>query len=259
MGRVSGPAPIIIRTGVPRVRAAFTTRAGGTSTALRASLNLGEATGDDPGHVRANRTRLAGALGFDPVRAVALHQVHGSAVYLADGHGGRDSFTGALDGVADADAAATGHPGIALAVMGADCPMVLAWSADGSRVAAAHAGWRGLVAGVLEAAIAAIADDGDIGGVRTVVGPHIGPCCYPVGDDVRTVLADRFGPGVHRGAAVDLGACCEEALTGAGVPRDRIAHIGGCTACEEGLFFSYRRDGGETGRQAGIIWIEEDA
>ena len=95
--------------------------------------------------------------------------------------------------------------------------------------------------------------------MRATVGPHIGPCCYPVGDDVRAVLADRFGPGVHRGAAVDLGACCEVALTGAGVPRHRIAHIGGCTACEEGLFFSYRRDGGETGRQAGIIWIEEDA
>ena len=250
---------MIVPTGVPRVRAAFTTRAGGTSTAPRASLNLGAATGDDPDRVRANRTRLADALGFDAVRAVALRQVHGSAVYLPDGHGGRDSFTGSLDGLADADAVATGHRGIALAVMGADCPTVLAWSADGSRIAAAHAGWRGLVAGVLEAAIAAIADDDGVGAVRAAVGPHIGPCCYPVGEDVRTVLADRFGAGVRRGAAVDLGACCEAALAGAGVRRDRIAHVGGCTACEEGHFFSYRRDGAETGRQAGIIWIEEDA
>ena len=254
---MTGPAPIIVHTGVPRVRAAFTTRAGGTSTAPRASLNLGAATGDDPLHVRANRSRVAGALGFDPARAVVLRQVHGSAVYPADGDGGRDCFTGALDGVADADAAATGHPGVALAVMGADCPMVLAWSADGSRVAAAHAGWRGLVAGVLEAAIAAITDD--VAGVRAAVGPHIGPCCYPVGDDVRAVLADRFGPGVRHGGAVDLGACCEVALTGAGVPHDCIEQVGSCTACEDGLFFSYRRDGGDTGRQAGIIWIEEGA
>jgi YfiH family protein len=253
---MTGPAPIVIGTGVPRVRAAFTTRAGGTSTAPRASLNLGAGTGDDPERVRANRTCMARELGFDPVRAVALRQVHGSAVYLADAHGGRDSFAGALDGVADADAAATRHPGVALAVMGADCPVVLAWSTDGSRVAAAHAGWRGLVAGVLEAAIATIADGG---GVRVAVGPHIGPCCYPVGDEVRAALQDRFGAGVRRGQAVDLGACCEAALTGAGVPPERIDRVGGCTACEESLFFSYRRDGGETGRQAGIIWIEEAA
>jgi YfiH family protein len=248
---------LVIDTGAPGVRAAFTTRAGGVSAPPRASLNVGTATGDAPERVRENRAALAAALGFDPAPAVVLRQVHGSAVYLADDRGGRGAFTGTLEGVADADAVATSHPGIALMVMGADCPMVLAWTLDGSRVAAAHAGWRGLVAGVIEAAMGALGDDGD--GVGAVVGPHIGPCCYPVGDEVRAAISSRFGPEVVRGTAVDLGACCEAALVRSGVARERIRHTGGCTSCEEDLFFSYRRDGAETGRQAGVVWIEEGA
>ena len=128
---------LVIDTGAPGVRAAFTNRAGGVSAPPRASLNVGTATGDAPERVRENRAALAAALGFDPAPAVVLRQVHGSAVYLADDRGGRGAFTGTLEGVADADAAATSHPGIALMVMGADCPMVLAWTVDGARVAAA--------------------------------------------------------------------------------------------------------------------------
>lgn len=246
-----------VEVGAPGVRAAFTTRAGGASTGPYASLNLGSAVGDDPGAVRANRAAVADALGFDPRRAVTMRQVHGAHVVQVGPGGGDGAFTGSLDGVADADACVTTAPGVALLAMGADCPVIVAWRGDGAGVAAIHAGWRGLEAGVVEAGIAALGECPE--GVHAVVGPHVGPCCYPVDADLRHRMAVRFGAQAVRGGAVDLGACAAVALERAGVPGHRRGGVHACTSCDGDRFFSYRRDGAATGRQAAVVVMGDGA
>ena len=230
--------------------AAFTTRAGGHSTGPYAGLNLGR-QGDDPAAVFANRRAVAATLGADPARAMMLTQVHGADVRdVTDADGPRAAGLATFGGWPEADALATGLPGVALIVLAADCLPVLAWRRDGAAVAAAHAGWRGLVAGVVEAAVARLGDPTRVG---VALGPRIGPCCYPVSDDVRDAFARRFGAAVVVGGAVDLAASARVALEGAGVPGDAITEHGGCTACRTDRFFSHRASGGVTGRQAGLI------
>lgn len=244
-------------TGAAGVRAVFTTRDGGSSTGPFATLNLSASTGDDLDAVRANRRATASALGFDADRAVVLEQVHGAAVVHAGPEGGRGSYAGALDAVDRGDASVTTARGVALHGMGADCPAVLLWCADGSAVAAAHAGWRGLVGGVLQAAVEAM--PGEPAGMKAVVGPCVRPCCYPVGDDLRTTMAARFGDAVVVGDAVDLSAAARRALAQAGLAPTAISVVDECTSCSD-RFFSYRRDGAATGRHAGIVWrVEEHA
>lgn len=252
---MTGAVVMEVDTGTPSVRAAFTTRRGGVSEGPFASLNLSAATGDSPHAVRANRAAVAGALGFDPLRAVVLDQVHGADVRVVGPEGGDGSFLGSLRGLAPADASVTDVPGVALLAMGADCPGVLVWARDGSAVAAVHAGWRGLVAGVIEAAVAAV--QRDPAGLHAVIGPGVGPCCYPVDAAMRATMAERFGPSVVRGEAVDLARAARLALEACGVPPAAVAEVGDCTACDPGRFHSYRRDGGASGRHAGIIWRVE--
>ncbi len=136
-------------------------------------------------------------------------------------------------------------------MLGADCLPVLLWRRDRPEVAAAHAGWRGLVAGVLEEAVAAL---GAPERVAAAVGPGIGPCCYPVSAEVRERFAARFGAGVVAAPAVDLAAAARVALVGAGVPDAAIQTVEACTSCDAERFFSYRRDGAASGRQAGLVW-----
>jgi YfiH family protein len=251
---VSGPGLIDVATDGP-VRAVFTTRAGGASRGALASLNLSADRGDDDGAVRENRRRLCAALGIDASRVAMARQVHGAGVRVADD---RDDgrFTGALRGWPDADALVTDEPGRALVVLGADCLPVLLWRRDRPAVAAVHAGWRGLVAGVVEAGVRALGDPARTG---AAVGPGIGPCCYPVSAEVRERFADRFGAGVVAGEAVDLAAAARGALGAAGVPDGSVAAIPACTSCEPERFYSHRRDGGATGRQAGVVWATGEA
>ena len=244
-------------TGAGPVRAIFTTRQGGTSEGGYSSLNLGATTGDVPDAVRANRAALAQCAGFDPGRAVVLTQVHGADVLAVGTDGGAAAFTGSLDGVAECDAAVTRAPGVALLAMGADCPVIVLWGEDWDVVCAVHAGWRGIVAGVIAAGVGAA-------GVRpaslhAAVGPHVGPCCYPVDDGMRALMADAHGAEVVRGDAVDLGLACRRALEQAGLAPERIHVEDACTSCHASRFFSYRRDGAATGRQAAVVWIEEQA
>lgn len=234
------------------MRAAFTTRAGGVSTGVPQGLNLGATSGDDPAAVRENRRRLCAALGVDPERVTMGHQVHGAVVRVVEGPARPGRFTGGLAGWPEGDGLVTGVPGIALAVLGADCLPVLAWRRDGSLVGAAHAGWRGLVEGVVEAMVAALGDPAD---VAVAIGPGIGPCCYPTGADVRREFARRFGPGVVHGEAVDLAGAARAALAAAGVGEGAVWDSGACTSCDPARWFSYRRDGAPAGRQAGIVWI----
>jgi polyphenol oxidase len=251
---VSAIAPIRVETDGP-ARAVFTTRAGGVSAGAWAGLNLGASTGDDPAAVRANRARLCAALGLDAERVSMCRQVHGAEVRVADAPPRPGRFTGALRGWPDGDGLATSRPGLPLVVLAADCLPVLLWRRDRPMVAAAHAGWRGLVGGVLGAAVRAL---GRPEATAAAIGPGVGPCCYPVSAELRRRFASGFGEEVVRGQAVDLAAAARTALHDAGVPAGAVTDIGGCTSCEPARLFSHRRDGAESGRQAGVVWVAEE-
>lgn len=241
---------IRIATAAP-AHAAFTTRRGGVSQGPYAALNLAASVGDDAAAVRENRERVAAGLGIDAARVTMSRQVHGAGVRDVSEEDAAGLFTGGLRGWEEADALVTGAPGAALAVLGADCLPVLLWRRDVPRVAAAHAGWRGLVAGVVEEAVRALGAPDRVG---AAIGPGIGPCCYPVSADVREAFARRFGDGVLAPPAVDLPAAARRALAAAGVPASAVQSVDACTHCEPERFFSHRRDGVRCGRHAGLIW-----
>jgi YfiH family protein len=241
---------IEVATDAP-ARAVFTTRRGGTSAGPYAGLNLGADTGDRADAVRANRELLCEVLGLDAERVSMVRQVHGAQVLLIEAPSRPGRFTGGLRGWPEGDGLASRTPGLPLAVLGADCLPVLLWRRDEPGVAAAHAGWRGLVGGVVGRAAAALGEPGRLG---AAVGPGIGPCCYPVSAEVRDRFAAAFGEGVVRGAAVDLAAAARAALVAAGVPAPAIRVVGACTSCEAGRLYSHRRDGAACGRQAGVVW-----
>ncbi len=230
-----------------RVRAFVTTRAGGVSEGEYGSLNLGASSGDDARRVAANRLAVRAHL---PSAPRWLRQVHGTAVADLD----------ALHGEAEpvADAAATGVPGRVAVVLTADCLPVFLCRGDGERVALAHAGWRGLAAGVLENAVAALG--GDAEGVIAWLGPAIGPGAFEVGPEVREVFvaADQrsgaaFAPHGEGKYLGDLYALARLRLGAAGVGR--ISGGGYCTFAEHGRFFSYRR-ARRSGRLGAFIWID---
>ncbi len=242
---MTGPVLHACGSGAPRVRALFS---GG-------DLDVGVAGGISREDVRRNRGHLAATAGFDGERAVVLEQVHGARAVTVGPEGGAGAFVQATDGFAAADASITRAPGVALLALCADCAPVLLWSADGSVVAAVHAGWRGLAAGVIPAAVDAMAvEPVDL---RAAIGPCVGPCCYPVDLALRRTMEQRFGTGVVAGDAVDLALGAERSLGMSGLRSDAITSIRTCTSCGPGHWFSYRRDGARAGRQAGIVWIEE--
>ena len=232
----------------PTVRALATTRVGGVSSGWHASLNLGMRTGDDPVHVAANRACLAVAAKL-PVEPLWLRQVHGNRVIAADEAVGTEP---------EADAAVTKGPGRVLAVLTADCLPVFLATRDGSAVGIAHAGWRGLAAGVLEAALTAMPAPRDE--IFAWLGPAIGAAHYEVGADVRDAFAGS--PGAERafmpGGRGEHWLCDLVALARARLAAVGVGAISGgefCTYGERERFYSYRRDG-ETGRMASLIWIE---
>jgi len=236
------------------VRALATTRTGGVSAGVYASLNLGDHVGDEPACVRQNRALLRDALDLraDPAW---LTQVHGAAVVTLTGasadHTPRRT----------ADAALTRTPGVSCAVLTADCLPVLFCNRAGTLVAAAHAGWRGLAAGVLDATITALdAAGAPAASLLAWLGPAIGPAAYEVGSEVRNAFlrADPLAGDAFRAYRrghwlLDLYAAARARLARAGV----MAVTGGeyCTLADPERFYSYRRDG-VTGRQATLIWIQ---
>ncbi|MCK9248770.1 MAG: polyphenol oxidase family protein [Solirubrobacteraceae bacterium] len=225
----------------------FTNRAGGASDGPYASLNLGTWTDDDPAAVRANRRRVAATVGVDPDRIAQAHQVHGVDVLTV--HDDGDLPGADLERVRDGDGVATAMRGVPCVVLCADC-LPVALVADGA-VAMVHAGWRGLVGGVLEAGVVALRDVGGRGPITAIVGPGAGPCCYEVGPEVHAALAP-LGRTVRRGDHADLPEAATLRLRAAGV--DDVRRAGACTICDP-AWFSHRRDGGITGRQGGVAWL----
>ncbi len=234
------------------VHAWSTLRGGGFSAEPFASLNLAQHVGDDPERVRANRAALRAAAHL-PAEPLWLEQVHGIDVVE---HVGAPALAAAVP--PRADAAVTFAPGRVCVVMTADCLPALFTDRAGTRVGVAHAGWRGLAAGVLEATVAALRCPPDQ--LLAWLGPAIGPLAFEVGAEVREEFL-RLNPdnaaAFQRNPAgryqADLYALARRALARAGVQ-----HVTGgdrCTQRESGDFFSYRRDGGRTGRMATLAWL----
>jgi YfiH family protein len=219
---------------------AFSTRAGGVSEGPFASLNLGRATADEPGRVDENRRRLLAEVGGDVERLALNWQTHSATVRRA----------AAGDRGNHADGLWTDEPALPVMALTADClPIALARTdGEGPAVAVLHAGWRGLLAGVVGAGVDALG-----GAPAAAIGPGIGPCCYEVGDEVAQPFAARFGADVLRGRRLDLWTAAERALRDAGVTR--IERVDLCSVCNPELFFSHRRDEGLTGRQGVVALV----
>jgi YfiH family protein len=239
----------------PQVRALCSTRAGGLSSGRYASLNLGTHVGDAPQAVDANRKRLKATLG---AHAVFLEQVHGTAVLELDAT--------TTDGM-QADAATTTLLGLACTVMVADCLPVLFCDANGSRVAAAHAGWRGLLGvhrrGILETTVESFGALGAGAGELMVwLGPCIGPDAFEVGDEVRSAFvaasplaAQCFRPTAPGKWLADLPGLARQRLQALGIARTfgNDGSAAWCTVTQASRFFSHRRDA-VSGRMAACIW-----
>jgi polyphenol oxidase len=233
----------------PEIRALSTQRRGGVSATPFESLNLGAHVGDSAEAVAENRRRLRTAARL-PAEPVWLPQQHGTNVLDLDG---------AHDAAAGADASFTRRPGRVCAILTADCMPVLLASESGAGVAAAHAGWRGLAAGVIEATVRALALPPQ--SLLAWLGPGIGPAHFEVGAEVREELlrADpqaeaAFERNARGRYMADLAALARRRLERLGIAR--IYGGDACTYGAPGDYFSYRRDG-RTGRQATLIWLEK--
>jgi YfiH family protein len=226
---------------LPGARAAFSTREGGVSTEPFASLNLGVLTGDARDAVRENRRRLALALDREPDKVLMGRQVHAATVVSSDALPDPPVFAEPGPAPVEADGQATGAPGLTPIVLVADC-LPVALAGEGG-VAMIHCGWRGLAAGIVERGVATVG-----AGAAAV-----GPCCYEVGDEVLSAF-DGLGDDLATGRMLDLRAVARALLRNAGVDRIEISEL--CTSCNTDLFYSHRRDGEETGRQAGLAWLE---
>ena len=220
---------------------AFTTRVGGVSEGPYRSLNLGRRSGDDVERVDENRRIACAAIGADLERLALNYQVHSSRVLRA---------APATRGEC-ADGLWTDEPGLPILAMSADClPIVLARpAADEPAVAVLHAGWKGLLAGIVESGVQALG----AGTLAAAIGPAIGPCCYEVGEEVAGRYRERFGDDVVRERHLDLWTSAERALRAAGI--ERVDRFDRCTACEPETFFSHRRDKNNTGRQGVIAYV----
>ena len=241
--------PLLLARGTGAV-IAFTTRQGGVSAGDFASLNLGFATPDDAAAVAENRRRALRAAGADPARAQTLRQVHRTPCSRRP-RAPPARYLDAATAWPEADALVTSQPGLPLVAHGGDCLTVALVAGDGRRLATVHAGWRGLVAGVLEAAAERVGR-GLLGRYRAgrrrllLRGRRAS----------RSAARERFGADVVAGGRADLAACAQRALERSGAAE--VVNAGLCTICDPERFHSHRRDGRGSGRQAVIAYIEEE-
>jgi len=224
------------------VRAFTTTRVGGFSKDSWNSMNLGLQCGDDPAAVQRNQEKLVSLL---PVAPQWLRQVHGTQVVTHSLASGEEP---------EADGLVSFSPGQVGAVLTADCLPVLFCNRSGNRVAVAHAGWRGLAQGVLQATVKQMKEMP--GEIMAWLGPAIGPEVYEVGEDVRQAFPKEQGIYFRKNGEtwmLDLYGVAKRILTQLGISAVYGGHF--CTFRDRERFFSYRRDG-VTGRMASVIWLE---
>lgn len=243
----------------PGVLHGFLTRVGGVSPAPYDSLNLDERGADAGENVSMNRDALMRAFRL-ATPPVTLNQVHGSTIITVD-----DTYLRSAGGKKDADAVITALPGVPVGVLTADCVPILMYDAKKGAAAAVHAGWRGTLGMVAKKSVEAMRNSfgSNPEDILAAIGPHIGPCCYTVREDVRASFRESFGERAD-GAFIeledlrlDLGKANAEALLLAGLRPSNIEMKAPCTACSRALFFSYRRDGAATGRQLSFIMISK--
>jgi polyphenol oxidase len=224
----------------------FTDRTGGVSGGAYESLNLGALTEDEPANVTENRRRACASLGADAETATMAWQHHGAEVTRAMPRGIVTPGTQ----FERCDGLWTDDPGQAMMLLTADCLPVAIARANGAKpgLAILHVGWRGLLAGIVEAGAKALGG----GKLAAAIGPGIGPCCY----EVREAVAEPFRARYHdvvRDGRLDLWSAAEQALREAGA--EQVERTDLCTYCHSELFFSHRRDRGRTGRQGVVAYI----
>jgi YfiH family protein len=250
----AGAAPPLARVAawdrIAGLRHAFFGRGGGVSRGPWGSLNVSDRVGDDPHAVAANwhQVRLAAPdLSF-----VRMLQVHGARVL---------SVERAAESLEEADGMITRTAGLGLAVLSADCVPVLCVAPDAQAVMALHAGWRGTLAGVVSAGLAAARDRYGIQPAtwQVALGPSIAACCYEVEAHIGERLVERWGamPDAWRPAGargmLDLRAANRQILVSEGVPETQIVDVGPCTSCHQDEYFSHRGSGGNAGRQLSVV------
>ncbi|MFH2006449.1 MAG: peptidoglycan editing factor PgeF [bacterium] len=249
---------------LPRTHHGFTSRRGGVSQGSFAGLNLSPKWFEDAGAVQENYRLLAEHAGYDAERLYIAHQVHGRRGVIVEGQPVADVRQ------QEADFLVTAQSGVTVAVITADCVPVLLADRAQTAVAAVHAGWRGLVGGVIQEAVAALRDRFGVDPTTLVaaLGPGIGACCFEVGPEVvrqfETAFPDvegivrpgRIGElGGDAKPHVDLWKGARLALERAGLQPDRIEDPPACTMCEPERFYSFRRDGGRIGQHLSFIGI----
>ena len=231
----------------------FPERTGGVSRGLRDSLNLGFRWGDERAHVEENRRLVARAAGYDPASLVAMRHVHGTNVFRAfDPEPDSEEFDGLV----------CDRPGAVLGAFAADCTPILFADPVHRVVGAAHAGWRGTVAGVAANVVARMVELGaDPREIRVALGPSIGPCCFEVGPEVVAEFTARL-PGLPgmvvdgpKKQHIDLRKVQRALLAEAGVRPEHVDDAPPCTKCNPDRFYSYRRDGKEGGIHMGFIGL----
>ncbi|HEU4965536.1 MAG TPA: peptidoglycan editing factor PgeF [Bacilli bacterium] len=251
-----------------QIKAFFTGRTDGVSPAPYAACNLGLHVGDEEAHVIANRERIAATYNLPLDTWVAGEQVHGSTVTVVTeemrGRGAR----ALADMLPATDALITNVSNITLTTYAADCVPLLFADADRLAIGAAHAGWKGTVAKIAARTVEAMHKTygTDPASLRVQIGPSIGPCCYEVDDRVADAVRESFGerakrlltPNANGRWQFDLWTANVLTLEEAGVPRERIERLDACTSCQNRRYFSYRKEGGNTGRLAGIIALKQE-
>jgi polyphenol oxidase len=245
-----------ILASVSGLKHGFSTRDGGVSEGSFASLNLGRESGDIDESVDQNYERLANAFGTTKESLVGSHQVHGANVICVRGQSAKDDYWGT-----DADALITNETGKFLTVRVADCLPVLIADEAHHAIAAVHVGWRGTLAQTLPAALTEMQKEfkTDPQQVRIAIGPGIGICCYEVAFGISALMRQEFDlvPNEFRekesAVLLDLARINTRLAVQCGARADQIWVSGACTRCDDKRFFSYRRDGKQSGRLAGVI------
>lgn len=239
----------------------FTTRHEGVSRPPYNSLNLGNNTLDQQSNVEGNRSLLARAFGVNQAALVTPRQVHGSDILVISEH--NEDYSHFLS--IESDAIITNQPGVMIGVCVADCVPILLCDPDRRVIAAVHAGWKGTADKLVSKAVDAMKSEFGClpGKIQAAIGPCIGKCCYEVDAPVKQAFLknglawDSFTEpsGIDKWQ-LDLAAANRDLLITAGVEADAIDQSDMCVCCQRELFFSHRRDKGESGRQMGFIMLE---